>query len=92
MTKIHLQGYIDVPQDRLDAVSTALPVHISLTQDEPGCISFNVTSCPNVKGRYLVNEVFETQQAFDDHQSRTASSEWAKISNGLVRHYKINKI
>ena len=40
--KVHLNGYIDVPKNRLAAVQEALPVHIELTRAEAGCESFSV--------------------------------------------------
>ena len=58
MTEITLTGHIDVPADRLAAVTDALPTHIKLTLDEPGCLSFSVTPCPDVAGRFLVAERF----------------------------------
>ena len=90
--KIQLSGHIDVPPERMEAVTTAVIDHISLTRAEAGCISFEVTPCPEVKGRFLVNEVFINQAAFDHHQSRTKASPWAKISEGLPRDYKITEI
>ena len=90
--KIHLSGHIDVTPERMEAVTTAVVDHISLTRAEAGCISFEVTPCPDVKGRFLVNEVFINQAAFDHHQTRTKASPWAKISEGLPREYTIIKI
>jgi quinol monooxygenase YgiN len=91
-SKIHLSGHIDVPPDRMDAVTTAVVNHIALTRAEAGCISFKVTPCPDVKGRFLVNETFIDQAAFDRHQTRTKASPWAKISEGLPREYTISEI
>ncbi len=90
--KIHLQGHIDVPSDRMKAVTTAVVDHISLTRSEAGCISFEVTPSPDVNGRFLVNEVFINQAAFDHHQARAKASPWAEISKGLPREYTITEI
>jgi len=89
--KITLQGHIDVPAERLEEVRSALPVHISLTQKEPGCLSFNVTENANITGRFDVYEEFATREAFDTHQKRGAASTWAEITAGIPRHYSISE-
>ncbi len=88
-TKIYLDGHIDVPQDRLEAVKAALPVHIAHTRAEAGCLSFSVEPCPDVAGRFLVSEVFINQAAFDAHQARTKASSWFQVTAGIPRDYKI---
>lgn len=90
--RIQLQGYMDVTPDRLDAVTDAVADHIALTQAEAGCISFEVTPCPNVAGRFLVVEEFINREAFDHHQTRTGKSVWAEITAGLPRNYKITEV
>ncbi len=90
--KIQLNGHMDVPPERLAAVTKAVGDHIALTRAEAGCISFEVTPCPDVKGRFLVAEIFVNRAAFDQHQTRAASSPWAKITAGLPRDYTITEI
>jgi quinol monooxygenase YgiN len=87
---VTLTGYIDVPPDRMDDIQAALPAHISLTRAEPGCLSFDVSPCPEVKGRFLVSEAFVDQQAFDAHQARAGASDWANVSDGIPRDYSIS--
>lgn len=87
--KVFLKGHIDVPDDRLDAVTTALPVHIALTRAEPGCISFEVLPSDTVPGRFKVTEVFVDQPAFDFHQERARNSDWFTITQGIPRDYGI---
>jgi quinol monooxygenase YgiN len=89
---VQLTGHIDVPPERMAAIKAAVIDHIALTRAEAGCISFEVTPCPDVKGRFLVNETFINQAAFDYHQTRTGASPWAKISKGLPRAYEITEI
>ncbi|MGH1465356.1 MAG: putative quinol monooxygenase [Cognatishimia sp.] len=89
---IRLTGYIDVPADRLAAVRSALPVHIQLTQAEPGNLTFEVTQDPEVAGRFQVAETFQDRAAFDAHQARAAASPWAEVTQGLARHYQIEDI
>lgn len=87
--KIYLDGHIDVPQERLEAVSAALPIHIALTRAGAGCLSFNVTPCTEVAGRFLVSEAFANQASFDVHQERTKASDWFQVAAGIPREYKI---
>ncbi|NTE85625.1 putative quinol monooxygenase [Agrobacterium rubi] len=89
--RIYLQGHIDVPPDRRQAVADALPLHIELTLAEPGCMAFEVLPSPDVDGRYLVSEIFSDQAAFDAHQQRIKSSEWFVVTQGIPRDYRIRK-
>lgn len=88
---IYLTGYLDVPEDRRDAVANALPRHIELTRAEPGCLSFEVVLSNDIPGRYLVSEAFTDQEAFDTHQNRMKSSEWFSVTQGIHRDYTIRK-
>ncbi|MGB0967973.1 MAG: putative quinol monooxygenase [Halocynthiibacter sp.] len=90
--KIQLNGYILVPDDRLDAVRAGLIDHIRLTHQEPGCISFEVTENPDIPGRFDVAEVFTDQASFDAHQARTKASVWAGITAGIPRDYDITEV
>lgn len=86
---IILTGHIDVPADRLDAVSAALPEHIRLTRAEPGCLAFDVTPDPDHPGRFRVSERFADQAAFEAHQTRARASDWARMTAGIPRNYEI---
>ncbi len=90
--KIQLKGHMDVTPDRMEAVSDAVGDHIALTRAEAGCLSFEVTPCPDVVGRFLVAEIFQNRAAFDQHQTRTSTSPWAKITAGLPRDYTITEV
>lgn len=87
--KIFLDGYLEVPPERVADVTQALPEHIALTRAEPGCLSFKVTPSPDDPGRFLVSEIFTNRAAFDAHQARAKTSAWAEITAGLSRHYTI---
>jgi quinol monooxygenase YgiN len=87
--KVHLDGYLEVPPERLAAVTKALPDHVALTRAEPGCLAFEVIPSPDHSDRFLVSEVFTDQAAFDAHQARAKASAWAEITAGLPRHYTI---
>lgn len=86
---IYLDGHIDVPTERLADVTAALPAHVALTRAEAGCLSFNVTPCATVPGRFLVSEVFSDRTAFDVHQERTRNSDWFAVTAGIPRDYTI---
>jgi len=87
--KVYLTGYMEVPLERIAAVTAALPHHIALTRAEPGCIAFSVTPSLDDPTRFTVAETFRDQASFDAYQRRTASSAWARITEGLPRHYTI---
>jgi len=87
--KVFLNGYLDVPTDRLDQVRAALPQHIALTRAETGCVAFDVTEDASVPGRFTVSETFVDQTAFDTHQARTKASDWFRVTEGIPRHYSI---
>ncbi len=89
MPKIKLAGYIEVPDHGLEAVELHLPLHIHLTRNEPGCISFEVVQCSANPNRFNVDELFESQEAFDTHQARVKSSEWGLVTKNVVRHYSV---
>lgn len=89
---IHLNGHLDIPQDRWDSVMNALPEHIALTQSEEGCISFNVTPSPEIKNRLMVAEIFKDRASFDAHQKRTKASPWFEITDGIPREYEITEV
>ncbi|NDW52253.1 putative quinol monooxygenase [Aliiroseovarius sp. PrR006] len=89
---IVLTGHIDVPEDRREAVRAALPVHIDLTRAEPGCLSFLVVEDRCHPGRFNVSERFTDRTAFDAHQARMKTSDWATITAGIPRHYTVTEV
>lgn len=84
-----LTGYIQVPPERIADIRAALPEHTRLTRAEPGCLSFTVTEHPDIVGRFDVAEEFTDAEAFEAHQTRAGGSDWAKISDGIPRDYKV---
>ena len=84
-----LTGHIDVPPERMDAVRAALPAHIALTRAESGCVRFEVTEDAGTPGRFRVEEAFTDAAAFHAHQSRTAPSGWARVTDGIAREYSV---
>ncbi len=90
--QIRLTGHIDVPLHQLDEITAALPEHIRLTRLEAGCVSFEVNPDPNCAGRFIVAETFASRADFDQHQSRTKASDWARITDGIPRSFSIAEI
>lgn len=74
--------------DEVRLVMKYLPEHIRLTRVEPGCLRFNVTQTtdPFV---WRVEEHFENEAVFKNHQARVASSEWGQMTAGIQRRYAI---
>lgn len=84
-----LDGHIDVPADRLEAVEAALAEHVRLTHGEPGCLFFFVTPCGETACRFIVSEIFADEAAFAAHQARTAASHWFEVTKDIPRQYEI---
>lgn len=76
-------------QAEADRVGAYLPEHIRLTRAEAGCLSFEVlqTADPMV---WSVSERFTDAAAFEAHQVRTSTSEWARETAGIARDYTID--
>lgn len=89
---IHLTGYIDIPEDRLDKVLDAMQAHINLTRAEPGCLYFVIKPDASNRCRLNVEEIFSDKAAFEYHQRRGAASVWADITKGIERHFMIRDI
>ena len=91
MTKIYLNGYMDVPLEAVDAVSEALKEHVRLTKAEEGCEKFDVSLSTDKQGRFNVSEVFASKQSFEAHQERVKNSDWGKVTQGYPRHYTVEE-
>ena len=91
MPIVTLNGYIEVPDEDLDAVLAALPEHVDATKAEDGCIDFEVLQDKGRPNRFNVSEMFRDIESFEYHQERTASSPWAVLTANAVRHYEVTK-
>ncbi|TVZ41532.1 quinol monooxygenase YgiN [Alteromonadaceae bacterium 2753L.S.0a.02] len=88
MSKIKLSGYIDIPVEDLQAVLRELPMHISLSRDEPGCLEFNVVQDSEIATRLYVYEIFASEPHFEHHQRRLQTSDWGQLTASATRNYK----
>ena len=68
-----------------------LPEHKKLTREEAGCISFEVTETEDPL-IWKVEELFSSQETFDNHQKRTKASAWGKETGSIIREYQITEI
>lgn len=87
--KVILEGYITVADAEIEAVKAALITHIKLTRAESGCLVFNVQQAADNANKFDVYEEFIDEQAFIGHQQRVKTSQWAKITVNVSRHYNI---
>lgn len=71
-----------------DRVRAGLDAHLRLTRAEPGCLRFDVTPTDDPL-LWQVSELFTDRAAFETHQTRTAASDWARLTAGITRDYKI---
>lgn len=87
---ISLQGHIVVDKADLEKVIQALPLHMELTRKEAGCLTFCVSQDPVNLCLFHVEETFTCQFAFDEHQRRTATSDWAEVTRSAKRCYQVS--
>ena len=92
MEKVVLKGFVIVPENDLNAVLIELPVHISNTRSESGCLVFEVSPDKIEKNKLNVYEEFVSKLAFQRHQERVANSKWGVVAKNCERHYKISGI
>lgn len=74
--------------EEAERVVAALPEHIALTREEPGCISFEVTRTDDPL-IWAVAEEFTDPAAFEAHQARAGASPWAQQTRGIARDYTV---
>ena len=91
MGKVILSGYIDIPENELEIVKTALDKHIELTRNEAGCLIFEVTQSSELPTRFTVYEEFTDKAAFDSHQARVKASDWGRVTGNVKRTYSIEE-
>jgi len=92
MKKIILKGHIKVPENDLGAVLGELPTHVRLTENEPGCICFNVVQRLAEPLVFDVYEEFLSQEAFDLHQVRVKASTWGAVTINVSRSYEVREV
>ncbi|MCF6271805.1 MAG: antibiotic biosynthesis monooxygenase [Rhodobacteraceae bacterium] len=88
MAKVYLDGQLVAKTAAQRAViDLYLDEHIALTRAEPGCLKFEVTEDPKDRNKFHVSEVFDSEETFAAHQTRTKASEWGQHSEKLERRF-----
>jgi quinol monooxygenase YgiN len=89
---IRLRGQlICMTQDEVQTVQTHLPLHVSLTRAEPGCILFEVSQTDDSMV-WEVMEAFRDRASFDAHQARTRDSVWFTATRGILRDFRMEEV
>lgn len=87
--RVALTGHLRcATRAQADRVRAGLDAHQRLTRAEPGCLRFDVTPTDDPL-LWQVSELFTDRAAFEAHQTRTAASDWARLTAGITRDYKI---
>ncbi|CAH8213804.1 MULTISPECIES: putative quinol monooxygenase [Vibrio] len=92
MGKVILSGYIEIPENELEVVTTALEKHIELTRQEIGCLVFEVIQSTDDRNRFNVYEEFVDKSAFELHQERVKASHWGQVTVNVKRSYSIEEL
>ena len=92
MPKVVVRGTLTVPSNDLEAVLKVLPEHIRATQAEPGCIEFRVSQREDNARVFEVYEEFTDSKAFEAHQTRIRTSNWAGVSAHAIRDYQVSEL
>ena len=89
---IELNGHLRCRTEaEAELVRLYLPKHIEMTRAEEGCLVFEVT--PEEDGlTWRVHERFVDQAAFDAHQMRAATTDWARKTGEIPREYTVDEI
>ena len=88
---IHLHGrLICTTPEEAHKVRSHLPLHLSLTRAEPGCLLFEVTETydPMI---WDVKETFRDRASFDAHQERTRNSLWFAATRDIQRDFHLEE-
>ena len=89
---IRLRGQLICMTDaEAEAVRAHLPLHVSLSRAEAGCLTFEVspTDDPMV---WEVMESFRDRASFAAHQARTRDSAWFAATRGILRDFKMEEV
>lgn len=87
MSRVRLTGTITIPVAEQAVMRPLLDAHIALSRAEPGCLRFDISQDPDDAAVFRLDELFEDEDAFAHHQTRTKASEWGRRSAHLVRAF-----
>ena len=66
-----------------------LEFHIIDTRAEQGCLKFELIQSQQDKYTFLVDELFENKDAFQEHQKRVLLSKWGRLTRNAKRNYQV---
>lgn len=89
MARLILRGHLFIPTGILAAAKEELPAHIELSQQEEGCLVFEVTQDVNNPNVFHVYEEFVDRAALEAHQERVGNSHWGRLTADAERDFKI---
>lgn len=75
-------------EGELARVIQGVQTHIDLTRAEAGCLAFDMVQSDDPMV-WTVSERFTDAAAFEAHQTRAGTSEWAELTKGIARDYQI---
>ncbi len=81
-----------MPKADLVAAKNELSTHILLTNQESGCLIFEVTHNSQNVNKFNVYEEFSDQGSFSNHQDRVSKSKWGAVTGSVERHHKISGV
>ena len=89
-TRVRLSGRLVCASEKEDRlIRELLPAHIEATRAERGCLSFEVRPADEPL-EWLVDEEFDSVEAFEAHQERMRGSQWGRRTAGITRRYSID--
>jgi len=80
-------GHLDVePGARDTLVTSSAELQASTRSDEPGCLSYTITSDPVDPGRVSITEIWESEEALDDHFTHPNFFAMGELFRSVPRH------
>ncbi len=88
---LRVTGALFCAPDEIGTVRAALPEHIRLSRNEPGCLAFDVRQSSEDPCRWELDERFADRAAFEAHQARTRQSAWWRATSHMRRDFRIEE-
>ena len=89
---IRLRGQlICMTEAEAEAVRAHLPLHVSLSRGEAGCLTFDIAQADDPMV-WEVMESFRDRASFAAHQDRTRESAWFAATRGILRDFKMEEV
>ena len=89
MSKVLVKGYLLFPDEDLELVKKELVIHTEKTRQESGCLVFEISQDKNNPNKFVVDEEFVDENAFEIHRNRMKGSSWEQATQRVERHLQI---